>query len=32
MPDLVAAVKADSVSIIERDREGRISKVATVHE
>ena len=32
MPELVAAVKADSVSLIERDRDGRISKVTTSHE
>ena len=32
MPGLVAAVKADSTSVIERDRDGRISRVTTLHE
>jgi len=27
MPELVAAVNADSVSVIERDRDGRMTKV-----
>jgi hypothetical protein len=32
MPELVAAVKAESVSVISRDRDGRMTKVETKHE
>jgi hypothetical protein len=32
MPELVAAVKADSVSLISRDRDGRMTKVETKHD